>query len=141
MSETPRIYDITGQKELEGDFVEVDIEKKDFSTSLKILSNAETLVEFSPLERWNDNIAANGDLCGQTTATTGTSLVAYRLYKRRWVGLIQLVLLNMLFGWNVCCYPLLKCDITDNIHSGRYLSLSPLWLRRTSRFLKWLYMP
>jgi hypothetical protein len=103
MSETPRIYDITGLKELEGDFVDVDIEKRDLSASLKILCNAEALVELSPLERWNDNIAANGDLCGQTTTATGTSLVTYRLYKQRWVGLIQLVLLNMLFGWNVCC--------------------------------------
>lgn len=126
MSETPHIYDITGQKELQGDFVDVDIEKRDFPTPLKILSSAQTLVEFSALERWNDNIAAKDDPCGQITASTRTSLVAYRLYKQRWVGLIQLVLLNMLFGWNVCCYTLLKCDITDNTHSGRYLSLSPL---------------
>lgn len=27
----------------------------------------------------------------------------YRVYKRRWFGLLQLVLLNIMISWNVCC--------------------------------------
>lgn len=35
------------------------------------------------------------------TRTTSTATQQYRVYKRRWVGLIQLVLLNIIISWDV----------------------------------------
>lgn len=35
------------------------------------------------------------------TPTTSTATQQYRVYKRRWMGLIQLVLLNIIISWDV----------------------------------------
>lgn len=103
MSEFPPTNDTTSPKETEGGFVDIEIkEKGDNSASLKTLRSVEVSVESNLPERRNSNSAVNGGRFRQTTTTTGTPLVTYKLYKRRWIGLIQLVLLNMLFGWNVC---------------------------------------
>jgi hypothetical protein len=64
--------------------------------------NANVLVEFSRLELRNSNIVIENGLYQQPTVPIEVSTVTYKLYKRRWIGLTQLVLLNMLFGWNVC---------------------------------------
>lgn len=77
-------------------------EGKSSSTSNKTLCNVDHFVESRPLERWNSNTAIDDGLRQQPTVPIGISTVTYKLYKRRWVGLMQLALLNMLFGWNVC---------------------------------------
>lgn len=46
-------------------------------------------------------------LLRETTPTDGAETTiagntGYRVYKRRWFGLIQLVLLNIVVGWDVC---------------------------------------
>lgn len=38
----------------------------------------------------------------EQTATSATTSPAYRVYKRRWFGLVQLILLNIIVSWDVC---------------------------------------
>jgi hypothetical protein len=38
----------------------------------------------------------------EQAATSITTTSAYRVYKRRWFGLVQLILLNIIVSWDVC---------------------------------------
>ena len=48
----------------------------------------------------------------------GNSATQFRVYKRRWFGLIQLILLNIVVSWDVsyafCCLVLFRNASTDN---------------------------
>lgn len=60
---------------------------------------------------------------------------AYRTYKRRWFGLVQLVLLNIVVSWDVSLPlpPYTKGDrLTTDLHSGSPLRLSPTRPRHTT---------
>jgi hypothetical protein len=102
MSKATPSFDTAGLKESNSYFFIVEIEEtRNFSASENALHGAEALMELSTLERGRSNIVADNGLREPLTIPIGVSTVTYKLYKRRWIGLIQLVLLNMLFGWNV----------------------------------------
>lgn len=51
----------------------------------------------------------------------------YRVYKRRWFGLIQLVLLNIVVSWNVMSlFSLVQYLRAHNNLSRQWLSFSPV---------------
>lgn len=47
----------------------------------------------------------------------GERLVEYRVYKIRWFGLAQLILLNIVVSWDVCCFT------SDSTRKSRILTL------------------
>lgn len=59
----------------------------------------------------------------QTATSPGTAPV-YRVYKRRWFGLVQLILLNMIVSWDVC-----RTLFSSHI---LWLNLQPQWLSYAS---------
>ncbi len=102
MSKVQPIHDTVSLKESDDDILHVDaVGKRDRVASLNKLHIAEVLMELSPLEVRKHNIERDDDLSRQIVTTNEVPRVAYRLYKRRWAGLVQLVLLNMLFGYIV----------------------------------------
>ena len=56
-------------------------------------------------DRYTDNLS-NGEASTSTVTSTSVAsaippLVEYKVYKRRWFGLVQLVLLNIVVSWDV----------------------------------------
>jgi hypothetical protein len=100
MSEAPPSYNAASLKEAKSDLTNVGIGES--SGSERTLHIADVFVEFSTLRQWNGNIVIDNGPCLQPGAPIGISMATYKLYKRRWIGLMQLVLVNALFGWNVC---------------------------------------
>ena len=42
-----------------------------------------------------------------------TSHEEYRVYKRRWFGLIQLILLNIVVSWDVCSFTVIVISFSE----------------------------
>ena len=100
MTKQSPIYCTASLRGLRENFVNINIrEEITDGTSSNVLSNGEVMTDLSEVKQRNSKIALNYDVSGErATEITG---VSYKLYKRRWVGLAQLVLLNFFFGWNV----------------------------------------
>ena len=91
MSDAPPAYDEAGL---------TDHRRNNVALPQKIQSGTE-LIRPHSREQENGDFAVSIGLSERTTASDEPCAVVYKLYKRRWIGLIQLVLMNMAIGWNV----------------------------------------
>ncbi|KAL8864801.1 MAG: hypothetical protein Q9174_007215, partial [Haloplaca sp. 1 TL-2023] len=68
----------------------------------------------------------------------------YRVYKRRWFGLMQLVLMNIIVSWDVSLYSSLKRPSSWLTRDTQWLSFSPVantaaeYFNTTSSIINWL---
>jgi len=51
-------------------------------------------------------LADRDDAAAERGAAAGTTTTTYKVYKRRWFGLVQLTLLNIIVSWDVRIHPL-----------------------------------
>ena len=65
--------------------------------------------------RSDDDLLDNDDDAPREP-TTGTDGVVYKVYKRRWFGLVQLVLLNIIVSWDVSLHK--RLDMDGYLHTG-----------------------
>lgn len=67
-------------------------------------STDEVLIEMDPITDAPPAFVAPGDTpagCGCSGMTATPAGVEYKVYKRRWFGLVQLTLLNIIVSWDV----------------------------------------
>ena len=80
-------------------------------TKIRTLSSDGSTVKMTPVSRKDDTYVdgiaidakrnSDADNGTNTTVIRSDQMVQYKVYKRRWFGLVQLVLLNIIVSWDV----------------------------------------
>ena len=97
------------------------VSDKDGAQAIRVLSSGDDLSMQDSRAPLQPGAAQDSKMAGAATRAateegviteeggTGTGPVVYKKYKRRWFGLVQLVLLNIIVSWDVSIALFLKC--------------------------------